>query len=207
MMDRTVFLESLKVFLGIDDTAQDAELLVIIDNAIQTCEEYLGRDLDSGTFTEVLMWFNNSLIVTNWPITDLTSIKDSSGNDMALNNVDWTVRRNVIRSTALPAVWQGQTAVSVTYEAGYDGTEIPQWIITSVDYIAAALYNLQGTGQSITSEATGATKKVQIPGVYTVEYDTSSSESGGVDAGSGSFGVIPETARQQLDFYRDRRVH
>lgn len=208
-MDRSVLLDSLKVFLGIDDNSQDAELSLLVEDAIQMCDEYLGRQLDLGSWLEEFPGLSDGIVVRNWPITELVSIEDSSGNPLDLDDVYWTPRRNVIRfvpksgSRHTSSAWSCPAPIVVNYSAGYTGTDIPMWVKTCVNYIAAALYNLQGTGASVTTGSTGETKSMTIPGVYKVDYDTSDSTSGG--AGDSAFGIIPEVAVQQLNFYRDKR--
>jgi len=207
-MDREAFLASLKHLLGVDpdDTSRDAELLAYIEIAIEICEEYLGRDLDATDHSEQIFDHSGDLIVRNWPINSVAGIQ-AGGINYGGAALRWSSRRNVLKyiSGNRHSPICGDYII-VNYNAGYSDN-IPQWLLTSVSYIAATYENLRGKGGISVTPGSGEVKKFSIPGVYSEEYDVGSSSSGGFDTSSGNVGFMPDEAKTLLNMYRDIRVH
>lgn len=206
-MDRDKFLAQLKFLLGIDpdDTSRDAELLAYVEIALGITEEYLGRELDAKDHSEKIFDHCGDLVVRNWPINAVYSLQ-AGGTNYSGANFQWSAKRNVLmyivsyRHQRIAGDY-----VQVSYNAGYSD-DIPQWLLMSVSYIAAAYENLQGKGGISVTPGTGEVKEFSIPGVYSEKYDIGSSSSGGIDFGSDAVGIMPEEARSLLSMYRDRRV-
>jgi hypothetical protein len=204
IMDRSVFLAELKRFLEEEDGARNVELDGYIDSAIEICEEYLGRALDAAEHTEELYGISGDIVPRNWPVISVDLVKFNNAEQTA-SDFKYSKAANVIMHIV---GYQHRPictdSLFITYNAGYDGPDIPQWVLTSVTYIAAAMENMAGQGADVSVEGSGDVKKFSIPGVYSEELDVGSSSYGGVD--SGDVGIIPDAARSMLDIYRDKRI-
>jgi hypothetical protein len=206
-MDRNIFLTQLKFLLGIDptDTSRDAELLTYIEIAIGVTEEYLGRELDAKDHNEKVFDHCGDLVVRNWPINSVASLR-TGGTNYGASNLKWSAKRNVLmyivgyRHQRIAGDY-----IEISYNAGYSDV-IPQWLLTAVSYIAAAYENIQGKGGISTTPGSGEVKQFSIPGVYSETYDVGSTSSGGISAAAGDVGFMPEEARSLLAMYRDKRV-
>src|SRR5262245_46194811 len=68
-------LANLKARLGVSGSVDDSLLGLLMDSADAWVENYTGRDFAGGTYTEYFAGGAEVLILTNFPISGVTSVK------------------------------------------------------------------------------------------------------------------------------------
>jgi uncharacterized phiE125 gp8 family phage protein len=114
-------LANVKARLGIATSADDALLGLLMDSADAWVALYAGRDFAGGTFTEYFAGGGYLLILSNYPVTGVTSVKvdaaGSFGPETAVDATSYAVeaQRGVIQSRLGPIGPCGPQVVQVVY--------------------------------------------------------------------------------------------
>jgi len=97
-------LANVKARLGVTGTADDTLLGLLMDSADEWVEQFTGRDFTGGTFTEYFPGSVATLILANFPVTAVTSVKvdpaGAFGSDTAIAATTYALHaeRGVIQS-------------------------------------------------------------------------------------------------------------
>lgn len=112
-------LEEVKLYLGIETTANDALLEMLIDSASAFIESYTNRTFDIQEYTEIVNGTGgNRLPLSYAPIYSVTSITNIYG-----ITVTAPFTKNLIYLTDGSVFTEGKLNWTVVYEAGFE--EIP----------------------------------------------------------------------------------
>ena len=142
----------------------NAEIAALTDRALEIIERWLCRKLQLETFSEVYDGTGGSVFLRNYPVTEIQEISirtcdevvtysAESGTDVpdgfVLNHITGEVRASFCSSTIVyfPHGFQN---IEVTYSAGY--ATLPQSIIEATVQLAAFLYSLSLSDQTLKSE-------------------------------------------------------
>jgi uncharacterized phiE125 gp8 family phage protein len=137
-------LIQLKKAMKIDFTADDADLLRLLDAAVSFVESYTGISLDVKTKTDYMAYFMK-LSFSGYPFISVTSVTYTSAPSLVVTTMPatdyWVDRSKDIVSLNFleyPAMVEG-TQVAVTYQYGYAKT--PASLDQCVISLVAAWYN------------------------------------------------------------------
>lgn len=159
-------LAELKSYLWIIDSSQDTILTIFLDSADDFVKSYIGREIESATYTE---YFDGDgqreILMKNYPVTTLTSFDENTG---TLQTPVWTAKDpttfklspNIAKLFLTFYKTRGFQNFKVVYVAGYE--TIPGDIKLATLKLAAWYYNRR-TSDGI--------KKEWVAG-DSVEYDT-----------------------------------
>jgi len=197
-------LELFKLYLGIDplDLTRDAELTAYLERAIELIDDYLDRELLEATHTDKIEGPKDFIKVRNHPIKTGTVTRieiDGNTEDLAeyrIYDKEGLVKK--ISGTCLVSFtgcW-----VEIDYTGGYD--PLPGWAQEAIVQTALAFLTFTEAGGQSTTTA-GGVKKESIPGIYTVEFDSSSSSDTGA---SSDFAInnIPSSVQMLLEKHKDK---
>lgn len=162
------------------DTTNDVALQVSMDSALALIEKYCDRHFLYQEQTDSFIRPTYRASLSRYPIE---SIKNVIGN----------AYKEVNKLSGVIELHSTEKA-HVTYNGGYKtlpaDLELAFWAV-----FASVNDALSSTGATLS----GGLKKLQITGVGSIDYDTSS---GGATSGGGAFGgMIPEVAMSILDLY------
>lgn len=192
-------LDTVKTYLGITGTDDDAYLQQQIDAASAMVESYCGREFDRVTDQEqVIEEPTQHVMLTRFPLHSITTITDVDGNEFNSDAFYFDARSGWLRWAYDGLKWQATDKITVTYDGGYD--DIPKDLETVLLDMVATRYYQRGQDMSrpVRSETTD--------GIGSFTYAVDSSFFGG-GAGSGGFGNWPiHQYAGVLDLYRIETV-
>lgn len=169
-------------------TLTDAETTraeALLEDASAAVRAYTGQHITADTTTVRAKVNGGTIRLTQRPVTDVATIEDTNGNDVAFT---WYAGEVIQVATNVPDSWawvpwvDGIAYVDVTYTHGYD--EVPGDIVAVVCQMAA-----RALGQA--ADDSGKTSETIAGYSYTV----------GTAAASGAVGLLPDE-RAVLDRYR-----
>jgi len=157
----TISLASLKEYLRVDYSADDAVLTSMLTAAWKSCENFCSRLFEQRTVEVVFQSYENvydgTRILTNqefplplYPIASITSVKsrDNEGNETALtlNSEYYLISpapRAIVRINNLATVYTASLPTYVVnYEAGYATT--PEPVIEAIKAMVGYMYENRG---------------------------------------------------------------
>lgn len=188
-------LDSLKLFVGITDTAQDAELTRALNAAGPAVESYLDRVIASREVIQQFPGYFGTVMLHNAPVTGtpavtLNGVSNTSYSVYHSGTMAYLTRTGQPRDA--PIDWRQFDQVDVTYTAGW--IELPSDMATAIVYVASGLFASEGTG--VSPSGGGDVSRMSINDVGSISYAT------GADTGLAPWGVIPSTAAEMLSRYR-----
>ena len=144
------FMTELKTYLNIaaDNTDYDNILSILLESAGAMLENYLGRDLLSGTHSQVL-YKNGELMTPN--VSSISSVKDEDNND-----IDYEY--SVDGAFTFIKLTNYDTYGYVEYEAGYNTSNFPADLkivlfkLTAVDFFGS---NFQFNSEILSASVVG----------------------------------------------------
>ena len=150
-----ITLDEAKRFLRVTGVSDDTLISELINHAQGIIDGYLGRTLESATYTETFVVMKNDSIpnlffLTYRPVTAVTSVKQ---NGTELNSNQYTVyaSQGVLVVEGLPAPTD---EIEITYTAGY--TTIPEDIKFVTKSLVAKMYAMSKSGGvEVSSERAG----------------------------------------------------
>lgn len=113
----------------------------LILTATEWVQDVIGKIIFPKTFEEKLKIFNKKVYLSNFPILQINSIKDSSGNeitDYSIYNKDLGILEINIKPTSEIKV-KTEILITVNYTAGYN--PIPETIYTAIAMVVGYLYD------------------------------------------------------------------
>lgn len=113
----------------------------LILTATEWVQDVIGKIIFPKTFEEKLKIFNKKVYLSNFPILQINSIKDSSGNeitDYSIYSKDLGILEINIKPTSEIKV-KTETLITVNYTAGYN--PIPETIYTAIAMVVGYLYD------------------------------------------------------------------
>jgi hypothetical protein len=186
--------------LGLTDASKDYYVNLGIATALAIAEKYCDRNFMQATETAKFYYVvGETLQLSRYPITAVTSISGSSGSTLNTNSYKVNLGAGQIIFNGI-AVDQ---ELDVTYSGGYTtlplDLELALWSIFDAIWTATP-----GAGAAIGSvvSTTGKIKSVSVPDVGRIDYETSSSSSAAGTVGSLGVGFITDTAISLLEPYR-----
>ena len=203
-------LDLLKLFLGIDldDTSNDPALVRALNLAGLMAERYIDNVIVQRESYEyfahhvgtVLLRYNP--IDLSKPVTVTLSGEEREGYEAFLiaGSAAYLTRTGLAYD--MPHDWRNFEQVRVAYTAGWN--PLPDDLAQALVYIAADLYNSEGTG-SVPGGASGDVKSATLFDVGSMSFDVGSASGGAGGWPTNDLGVINATAASILSSYR--RLH
>jgi uncharacterized phiE125 gp8 family phage protein len=114
-------LANVKARLGISSSSDDTLLGLLMDSADDWVANQTGRDFAGGTYTEFFPGHAELLILANFPVASVTSVKvdpaGAYGSDTLIDSTNYAVHseRGVIQSKVGPLGCRGPRVVQVVY--------------------------------------------------------------------------------------------
>lgn len=184
--EQTTLLALMKQVLGITDTVRDLELSMYLDMAGNAAERYIDNIIEQREVTEQIAKKYVPVALRYYPVGAVSSVVIDGVESIANftqgfdDGIAWVLEgiSNYSKSSNFKQM-------NIVYTAGYN--PIPSDIGFAI-VRSAILY-------SENAAVGGPVKKQVIEGVGSIEYDTSSNE-------SGSVGMLPASTISALDPYR-----
>ena len=148
-------LSELKSYLWITDSSQDTILTIFLDSADDFVRSYIGREIESATYTE---YFDGDgqreILMKNYPVTTLTSFEENTGTIQtpvwtAVDSSTYKLSPNIAKLFLTFYKSRGFQNFKVVYVAWY--ATIPGDIKLATLKLASGYYNRR-TSDGIKSE-------------------------------------------------------
>lgn len=146
-------LNEARQFIGFP-SSDDALMQVLLDRASADVENYTKRRFEIQSYTEEFNGGNDSLILDNYPVISITSIRDFAdpNNPVTVDSSTYTLYPNEghvvlsARGFGLPSTWAfGIRRWEVNYSAGFN--TIPLDITQAVLFSVSSWYNNRDGGE------------------------------------------------------------